>query len=327
MATTKCRNGVAILLASMLALFASDTPVAAQPTPSSPESLVDAAKSLAGKDLLPVFDFFCIAGNARPNNFSAPALQPVQLFDNLYAVGNSETVVYALTTTNGIVLIDSGHPDNIDTVVLPGLVKLGLNPANIKYVLLGHGHSDHYGGAAVLQQRFGARIAAAAADWDTIAAEKPSQLFGDAPKPARDMVLREGEPLVVGDTTITLVAIPGHTPGSLAFIFPVRDGGKPHIAGMFGGTVLAQNYVPVPALKQYVASIAHYIEVARTMRVDVEIQNHPIFDATPKRLAALATRKPGELHPFVLGNEPYLRFWQVVSTCMQAEIVRRETVK
>ena len=73
---------------------------------------------------------------------------------------------------SGIVLIDSGHPGDIDTVVLPGLVKLGLNPANIKYVLLGHGHSDHYGGAAVLQQRFGARIATTAADWDTIAAEK-----------------------------------------------------------------------------------------------------------------------------------------------------------
>ena len=327
MTTTKHRNGQSVLLASMLALLAGVTPVAAQPSPSSPEALVAAAKSLAGQDLLPVFDFFCIAGNARPNNFAAPALQPVQLFDNLYAVGNSETVVYALTTANGIVLIDSGHPDNIDTVVLPGLVKLGLNPANIKYVLLGHGHSDHYGGAAVLQQRFGARIATTAADWDTIAAEKPSQLFGDAPKPARDMVLREGEPLVVGDTTITLVAIPGHTPGSLGFIFPVRDGGKPHVAGIFGGTVLAQGFVPVPALKQYVASIAHFIDVARTMRVDVEIQNHPIFDATPKRLAALATRKPGDSHPFVLGNEPYLRFWQVVSTCMQAEIVRRETVK
>lgn len=331
MPTTKRRNSHSALLVSLLALLVGATPVAAQPSPPSsppsPAALIDSARSLAGKDLLPVFDFFCVAGNARPNNFSAPPLQPVQLFDNLYAVGNSETIVYALTTTNGIVLIDSGHPGDIDTVVLPGLVKLGLNPANIKYVLLGHGHSDHYGGAAALQKRYGARIATTAADWDTIAAEKPSQLFGDAPKPARDMVLREGEPLVVGDTTITPVAIPGHTPGSLAFIFAVRDGGKPHVAGLFGGTVLAPGFVPVPALKQYVASIAHYIDVARSMRVDVEIQNHPIFDATPARLAALTTRKAGDVHPFVLGNQPYLRFWQVVSTCMQAEIVQRETVK
>lgn len=294
--------------------------------PPAAQAHVDAAQVLAGEDLRVPFEFFCVPGNARPNDFSAAPLSPVKLFDNLYAVGNSESVVYALTTSAGIVLLDSGHPGDLDTLVLPGLVSLGLDPAEIRYVLLGHGHSDHYGGAAALQAN-GARIGTTAADWDTIAAEAPSRLFGAAPKPARDLILREGEPLVVGDTSITFVEIPGHTPGSLAFIFPVQDGANAHVAGLFGGTVLAAGFAPIPGLRQYVTSISHFLDIARQMNVDVEVQNHPIFDDTPARLAALAARTSGAAHPFVMGEERYLRFWNVISECMQASIIEREAAQ
>lgn len=313
-----------ILLASVAGLLG---PCAAfAQGPATAQAHIEAARTIAGEDLAVPFEFFCVPGNARPNNFSAPALAPVKLFDNLYAVGNSESVVYALTTSDGIVLLDSGHPGDMDTLILPGLISLGLDPADIKYVLIGHGHNDHYGGAAYLQEN-GARIGSTAADWDTIAAEAPSRLFGDIAKPERDLILREGEPLVVGDTTITMVEIPGHTPGSLAFIFPVQDGENSHMAGMFGGTVLAAGFVPMPGLKQYVSSIAHYREIAEQLQVDVEIQNHPIFDDTPGRIAALASRAPGEAHPFVMGTDRYLRFWDVVSECMQASIIQRETAQ
>lgn len=323
------KSGNTLLAAAAALLLASATgaqlPASAQP-PATAEAHVAAARAFAGTDLAVPFDFFCVPGNARPNNFSAPALTPVKLFDNLYAVGNSETVVYALTTSEGIVLFDAGHPGDIETIVLPGLVSLGLDPADIKYVLLGHGHSDHYGGAAFLQAN-GARIGTTAADWDTLAAEAPSALFGEIAKPSRDLVLQEGAPLVVGDTTITVIEIPGHTPGSLAFIFPVRDGASSHVAGLFGGTVLAAGFVPLPGLRQYPASIAHYLEIAEQMQVDVEVQNHPIFDDTPARLAALAARAPGAAHPFVMGNERYVRFWNVVSECMQATLVQREAAQ
>jgi metallo-beta-lactamase class B len=313
-----------------VATAASAQPGAAPPPPGPPspeaQAHIDTARTIAADDLKVPFDFFCVPGNARPNNFSAPPLTPVKLFDNLYAVGNSESVVYAITTSDGIVLLDSGHPGDIETIVLPGLVALGLDPADIKYVLLGHGHNDHYGGAAFLQQQ-GARIGTTEADWATIAAERPSQLFGEIAKPTQDFVVHEGEPIVVGDTTITPVEIPGHTPGSLAFIFPVRDGATTHVAGLFGGTVLSTGFVQVPALRNYIASIAHYRDIARQMNVDVEIQNHPIFDDTPARIAALGTRAAGAAHPFVMGNERYLRFWDVVSECMQASLIQREATQ
>jgi metallo-beta-lactamase class B len=288
-------------------------------------SHLETAARLRAADLGPTYDFFCVPGNARPNDFSAPPLDPVRLFDNLYAAGNSETVVYAITTSDGIVLIDSGVAQEVEPVLIPGLVALGLDPADVKLVLLGHGHSDHYGGASYFQTEYGARVGTTAADWDTIAAAVASGRPGDTPAPTRDLVVREGVPVTLGDTTIVPVEIPGHTPGSLAFIFPVFDGGVPHVAGLFGGTVLAAAYTPAPGLQQYVASIAHFLDVARDAGVDVEVQNHPIFDDTPARLAALAARRPGEPHPFVMGTERYQRFWGIVSECMQADILRKSS--
>lgn len=286
---------------------------------------VENARRLAGTDLPAPFDFFCVPGKARANNFSAPPMKPVRLFDNLYAAGNSETVVYAITTSAGIVLIDSGVAAEVEPVLLPGLMELGLDPADVKLVLLGHGHSDHYGGASHFQTRYGARVGTTEADWKTIADAAASGRPGSTPAPSRDLTLREGEPIVLGDTTITPVEIPGHTPGALAFIFSVRDGNTSHVAGLFAGTVLATAYTPPAGLQQYIGSIAHYLEVAAREKVDVEIQNHPIFDDTPARLAALSARAPGQPHPFVMGSERYQRFWGVISECMQADIVRKSS--
>lgn len=319
------------MLASAVALLGTVTvlaqpPAVRGPVPAAAQVHVDNARALAGDDLVATFDFFCVPGNARPNNFSAPPLVPVRLFDNLYAMGNSESVVYALTTSDGIVLIDAGHPGDLETLILPGMRELGLDPADIRYVLLGHGHVDHYGGAAALQER-GARIGTAAGDWETIAAEAPSALFGAAAKPEMDLVLQESSPLVVGDTTITVVEVPGHTPGSLAYIFPVQDGDSSHVAGLFGGTVLAAGFVPMPGLRQYLESISHFLDVAERLQVDVEVQNHPIFDDTPGRLAALAAREAGAPHPFVMGEERFQRFWTVISECMQASVIQREAAQ
>jgi metallo-beta-lactamase class B len=162
-----------------------------------------------------------------------------------------------------------------------------------------------------------------AADWDLMYPANPPANAANQVKPKRDLVLAEGQPLTLGDTTITFVAIPGHTPGSLAFIFPVRDGRQSHVAGLFGGTILTADRITTPGLQQYVQSIEHYLDVAKRMNVDVEVQNHALFDMTPERLAQLKTRRPGDPNPFVVTMDKYVAFWTIVSECMQAEIARR----
>jgi metallo-beta-lactamase class B len=286
---------------------------------------VDAAKKLAGEDawLKAPFNFYCVPGGARANSATAPALEPVKLFDNLYAVGNSEATVYAITTPQGIILIDSGYADRVEKEVVDGLKALKLDPANVKYILVGHGHGDHFGGSSYFQDHYGAKVGLTAADWDLMYPANPPANAANQVKPKRDLVLKEGAPVTLGDETVTIVEIPGHTPGSLAFIFPVKDGRRTHMAGLFGGTILTVDRITTPGVQQYVQSVAHYLDVAKKMKVDVEVQNHAIFDGMPDKLAALKTRKPGAPHPFIVDTNRYEKFWSIISECMQAEIARR----
>jgi len=241
----------------------------------------------------------------------------------VFAVGNSETTVYALTSSEGIVLLDAGFEDKAEAVLVPQLQKMGLDPARVKYILLGHGHADHFGGAKYFQDKYGTKIAATAADWDLINAPARGGGGGGGAKPAKDVVLAEGQPFKFGDLTITPIEIPGHTPGSLAFIFPVKDKGQAHTAGLFGGTVLTTGILTTEALKQYTQSIGHYLDAAKKMNVDVELQNHPIFDGMPDKLVKLKSARASDPNPFVIGNDRYLKMWNIVSECIQAEIARR----
>jgi metallo-beta-lactamase class B len=249
-----------------------------------------------------------------------PLIAPTKIFDNLFAIGRLGTVVYAVTTSAGIVLIDSGYADQVESVLLPGLKQAGLDPGNVRYVLLGHGHGDHFGGAAYFQQR-GARVVSSAADWDLMAKAAPAP-----PPPTRDVVATEGKPIVVGDVSFTPVAIPGHTPGSLGYIFPVSDGGRTHTAGLFGGSILIPTKIPDEGLQQYVTSIEHFADRARTAGVDVEIQNHPLYDGFEQKLQRLRARKPGDVHPFVVGPDGYQRFLTVMAECTRAQMERRRSL-
>src|SRR4029078_13659737 len=101
--------------------------------------------------------------------------------------------------------------------------KLGLDPKNIKKVIVSHAHSGTAGGAKLLQDRFGARLAMAADDWDLSARHTQSW-----PKPRRDMVVTDGQKLTLGDTTLTMYLTPGHTPGPISTLIPLPDNRRPH---------------------------------------------------------------------------------------------------
>jgi len=325
------RSFTAPALALTFATCVHGQPPAAPAKPDSPEVLkhVEKAKQIAGKEWAGEATFFCTA--PRANSPTDPLIEPTKLFDNLYAFGRSGTVVYAITTSDGIILIDSGYGNEVESVLIAQMKTVGLDPAQVKTIILTHGHGDHFGGAAYFQDHYGAHIVESAADWDLME-HPPQPPPGFAPKgpppapvtpPHRDMVAEEGKPIVLGDEKVNPVMIPGHTPGAMALIFPVKDGGKTHIAGLYGGTVLLTVILKDEQLRQYLKSMEHYKEVARKMKVDVEIQNHPLYDGMPEKLAALKDRKPGAPNPFVVGPSSYAKFLDVQSECMQAALARR----
>jgi len=210
----------------------------------------------------------------------------------------------------------------------------------VKYVFLGHGHADHFGGAAYFQDR-GARVVLSAEDWDLIGRPPaPTPAAGAAPVPAaggavavpaapavraprRDVVAIEGQAITFGGVSVTPIRIPGHTAGSLGYVFPVRDGGTTHTAALFGGSILIPGRIPDAGLQQYVDSVEHFGAEARRLGADVELQNHPVYDGLAAKLARLRARRPGEPHPFVVGAEAYQRFLTVMATCTRAQLARR----
>jgi len=249
---------------------------------------------------------------------------PQKLFDNLYAIpgpysaGNG--VIYLIQTSAGILQTDTGSRRDVETIYLPGMKQLGLDPADVKIIVIAHGHADHFGGAPYMQEHYHPQIYMSASDWDYVQLVPPPAQGQPAIPPKVDMFVTDGQPIVLGDVKLTPVLIPGHTPGSLGLIFPVKDGGKTHTVGIVGGGMLPQG--KTDQMKVFLHSLARFEEWAKKMKVDVELQNHPIMDGFADKLKALRARKPGEPNPFVVGQENYSKFLEVMYRCVQVYIDR-----
>jgi metallo-beta-lactamase class B len=290
-------------------------------------SLVSAAKAQAGPEWATAADFFCaseaqvaamkILPSAREGDVDGQRAEPTKVFDNLYFIGQKAVATWALTTSEGIVLLDAGYAARFDDTLMAGLVKVGLDPRRIRAAVIAHEHADHYGGARLLQQRFGTQIYMSRAAWEAL---DPA----DASAPARGNVVTDGQPVIFGDTLVVPVAIPGHTAGSMGFMFRVKDAGRTHMAALFGGSILnPQSHLPASVYEEYLASIQHFANATRRQQVDVELLNHPIMDGLFERLARLKVRKEGEPHPLVVGEDSYQRFLGLMADCVRVQLSRR----
>ncbi len=306
----------AVSLVALLAL-----PTAAQDS-AAITSHIETAKRVAGTKWAEAASYFC-AASSMPNRPTDPAIAPTRLFDNLAVVGSIGTAVYILQTSQGLILIDAGYPEQIDSVLIPGLKALGLDPAQVRYVIVTHGHSDHFGAARYLQDTYGAKVFLSNGDWDLLDAPPAPRKGAPAPQPKRDQVVADLRPITLGDTSIVPVLVPGHTPGALALIFPVFDNGKKYMAGLFGGTVLSAGFVSADGLRDYVKSVQRYARIAAENHVTVEVQNHPLMDGFAARLELMKQRGAQQPHPFVITEDTYAAFLNVMSECAQVQLLRK----
>lgn len=237
------------------------------------------------------------------------------MFDNLYFVGGKVHSAWALTTSDGIILIDTIYPYNSEELIVGGMEKLGLDPKQVKYTIITHGHGDHVGGAKMMQDRFGSRIVMGLKDWQFV--ENSVNRYGQGPtsvKPKRDLVAEDGQKLTLGDTTVALVSTPGHTEGTLSMFFDVKDNGKPLTVAYSGGP--AVNFVnTVDNFQIYIDSQRKMVDVAKARGATVVMSNHSEFDNAATKVKLVAARKPGEPSPFGLGAEAVGRYFKVSKEC------------
>jgi metallo-beta-lactamase class B len=330
------RLPIALTLAAVLAATAFAVSVETQ----GPDEHVAKARAASGADFSALLGVTCDlvkppagtvpAPPAAPAASAAPGpparatwhAEPAKVFDNVYFVGQSEYSAWAITTSDGIILMDAIFDYSVEDEVVNGLKALGLDPAQIKYVVISHAHGDHVGGAGYLQKR-GARIVMSAADWDLMDAAKVAYV-----KPTRDIVATDGQKLTLGDTTVTLYVTPGHTLGTISSLIPVKDGARRHVAAYWGGT--AFNWLRGPAayitperpasfwFTQYASSARRFRDLAVAAGADVLLSNHTNFDGSKTKIPALRTRTAGAPHPYVVGKDAVRRYLTVSEECAQA---------
>lgn len=319
------RIAVGLLLAGAAALLA-------QNANDTPEAHFAAAKAAAGEDFQNLYNFQCNGpgpGGARggaaapgrgaggrgrqagPPDRSAWHVEPVKVFDNLYFFGQSEYAVWAITTSQGIIVLDTIFDYSVEDEVVDGMKKLGLDAANIKYAIVSHAHPDHDGGARFLQEHYGTRVIMSPADWDVL----DKRTVGTKPK--RDIEATDGQKLTLGDTTVTMYITPGHTPGTISSIFPVKDNGTPHLAALWGGVGLNTNR---DAVEKYIQSAQRFSAIVKQAGADIILANHTDWDRSKINLPLLAKRAPGAPNPYIVGNAKALNFLKVAEECATARI-------
>lgn len=279
---------------------------------------------IAGKDLFQDMAHRCIVSPVFPHRVAGiqfnGKIAPARLFDNLYEVGQNEVSAQALVTSAGIILFDTlNSEDEAKNIIVPNMTKLGLDPAQIKYIVISHEHGDHYGGARWLQTTYGAKVVASAIAWDGMAAATSRGPFRDTPIPNKDMVMADGGTLTLGEETITFYITPGHTPGVLSAIYKVRDNGTPHTVGYFGGTGGGRD---ADTDRAQIASLQRWLGIARAAGADTLITNHPLHSEALEKEYILAYRQPGQPNPFVLGRDAYQRYIQVQEECARVALGR-----
>jgi len=250
--------------------------------------------------------------------------EPAKVFDNLYFVGGKIHSSWALRTREGIILIDTTYPYNSEELILGGMEKLGLDPKDIKYLVISHAHADHIGGAEMIQRRYHPRVVMGGPDWDLVESH-PNRYKTMAPK--RDIVAADGMKITLADTTVTVWLTPGHTPGTLSYTFDVLDRGRPVRVAYSGGTAFNfVNNTPDPGIRNFQT----YIESQRRMAVKaaeagatVLLSNHSEFDNAYNKNRMLAGRGKGP-HPYDIGSEWVQRYFQVMQGCARAAQIRLE---
>ena len=278
---------------------------------------------------------------------------PARIFDNLYYIGTKSAAVWAINTADGIIVIDANFDYDSKELVLE-LLHYGLDPKNIKYILITHAHDDRYWGAKALQDTYpNARVAMSAADWDLVAKDNSPARF----KPRKDLVITDGQRITLGGVTVTLHVTPSHTPGTLSMIIGpltskkfVSSDNAPHVAALWGGVDPSigrqgvQYYSDGRAMMQaHVTAIRRFMDLATKAGADVVLAGSPGHANIAAKITAWRSMNPtesgmglpegplgefvkleGQPHPFV-NKEAVERYHRILLECYQAQLAWRMT--
>jgi len=196
------------------------------------------------------------------------------IIGNLHYVGTATLNSYLFTTPQGHILINSDYEDTVP-LLRASVEKLGFKLTDIKIVLGSHAHPDHQQADALLKELSGgATVMAMEQDVPALKAMKAPS--GKA-YPA-DRVLKDGEQVSLGGTTLTAHLTPGHTRGCTTWTTRMAEGGRMYnvvivCAGLQENAQLVNNKNYPEIAEDFARSIKTY----KSLPADVFLGAHSWF--------------------------------------------------
>ena len=189
-------------------------------------------------------------------------IDPFRIIGNVYFVGTFQASCHLIDTGDGLILIDPGY-SNALYLVVRSIYDAGFNPKDIKYIINTHWHGDHTEATRAMVDLSGAKTLIGRHD-----AQKAERHFSP------DILIKDGDVLTLGNTSISFMETPGHTRGTLSFFFDTRDNGKTYRVGMFGGAganTMAQGRFDYDGCREDYRASLHRLQKEN---VDVFLGNH-----------------------------------------------------
>jgi glyoxylase-like metal-dependent hydrolase (beta-lactamase superfamily II) len=168
-----------------------------------------------------------VVGGSRPA-IADEAFPPHRVAGNVYYVGSRDISSYLVTSDDGHAIINSGFEETVP-LIRASVESLGFRMRDVKVLLHSHAHSDHVAGHALLQELTGAQVYVMNGDVDVIrSGGKGQYLYTDSRwRPCSvDRVLRDGDTVPIGATTLIARRTAGHTRGCTTWTCQVTEGDR-----------------------------------------------------------------------------------------------------
>ena len=307
------------------------------------EDAISAAKRAAGFEHLGLLNRLCVlppsagprTSDTVPGYVTDPSTAPprdrwyadaAQVFDDLYWLGGSIHTAWLLTTAAGHILIDTEFPYNSGVLILEGMRKFGFDPRDIRYIIISHAHGDHIGGVQIVQEASGATVVMGEADWDLVQ-RFPNRYAAMTPDRSNGIEVSEPMELRLGERVVHVYPTPGHTDGTLSYVFTAHDFNRPVVVAYSGGTAFNfQTDRPdpgIPNLERYIASQEMFARSAAEAGATVLLSNHSEFDNAHNKSRMIAGRGFGP-NPFVSSVDSVQGYFDVMTNCARAKIIGLE---
>jgi metallo-beta-lactamase class B len=236
---------------------------------------------------------------------------------NVYFVGTADLGTYLITTSDGHVLVNTDYETTVPHI-RNSVGQLGFKFTDIKIILGSHAHGDHMEGDAMVKELTGARVMAMEQDVPALKRITP----GGKPHPI-DRVLRDGDEVKLGGTTLKAHLTPGHTQGCTTWSMKATEAGKTYdvvivcSVGWNPGYILVNNRDYPQISDDYVRSFA----TLRKLPCDIFLAAHSGFYDLAGKYAKLGQGGP---NPF-LDHAGYLAYIDQKEKSFYTELARQKS--